>query len=238
MGKIKFVKSQPENYNVRTFWFQPEVPLQYTAGQFIEIFLPHDNTDDRGIKRWFTLSSSPTDELISITTKYAGSQASSFKKHLFEMKPGTELKMVEPMGDFVLPADTSIPLIFVAGGLGITPFHSMIKWLSDTGEKRQIKALLAFNSPQDILFEPMFRQYGAEVAVLVSKADDDWPGETGHLTAEKILNFIGETVENYRLYVSGPELMVESLETDLLNNGANKNQLVLDFFPGYKPDLS
>lgn len=238
MGKLKFVKSEQENYNVRTFWFQPKSNLEYTAGQFIELYLPHESPDNRGIKRWFTLSSSPSDNLVSITTKFAGKKASSFKTHLFDLKPGDELKFIEPMGDFVLPKDSSIPLILVSGGIGLTPFHSMIKWLADTDEKRQIKLIMAFKKQKDIIFEQMFHDYGAEVTVLVSEPDDSWSGESGKLTAEIILSFVGEIAEKARIYVSGPEPMVESLEADLLNNGINKNQLVLDFFPGYAQDLA
>lgn len=238
MSKMKFVKSQPDNYNVRTFWFEPETKLDYIAGQFIELYLPHEKADDRGIKRWFTLSSSPTDELISISTKFAGDKASSFKKHLFQLKPGDALKFVEPMGDFVLPKDKSIPLVFVAGGMGLTPFHSIVKYLTDVKEQRQIKVLLAFNQAKDVLFEDLFLKYGSELTILISNPDDTWQGETGHLTAERILSFIGENAEKSRIYVSGPEPMVESLEADLLKNGVNKNQLVLDFFPGYKSDLT
>src|SRR3989344_7668 len=137
------VRIHQENYNVTTFWFKPERPLAYTAGQFIEMYLPHDNPDERGIKHWFTLSSSPTEELVSITTKLAGAKSSSFKKTLFALRPGVEIKIVEPMGDFVLPKDIGIPLIFVAGGMGITPFRSIIKWLSDRNEKRDITLLYA-----------------------------------------------------------------------------------------------
>lgn len=237
MGKLKFVKSQAENYNVRTFWFEPETKLEYTAGQFIELYLPHESADDRGIKRWFTLSSSPTDDLISITTKFAGNKASSFKKHLFNMKPGDVLKFVEPMGDFVLPKDESIPLVFISGGLGLTPYHSMVKWLTDTGEKRQIKILMAFKQPKDIIFEKMFRDYTPFVTTLVSHPDEDWQGESGLLSAERILRFVGGITENTKLYVSGPEPMVETLENDLLKQAVDKNKLVLDFFPGYSLDL-
>ena len=237
MAKINLVKTEEVNYNVQTFWFKPESKLDYTAGQFIEMFLPHDNPDERGIKHWFTLSSSPTDEMISITTKNFGDKASSFKKTLFGLKPGAEIKIVEPMGDFVLPKDTSIPLVFVAGGIGLTPYHSIIKYLKATGEKRQIQMLLAFNEPRDIIFEDLFRDYSHDVKVIVSQPDDKWTGETGQLSADRILSLTGGYAENKKYYVSGPEPMVEALETDMHDHKVAKTQLVLDFFPGYTQDL-
>lgn len=225
-----------ENHNIQTFWFKPQKPLEYTAGQFIEMYLPHDNPDERGIKHWFTLSSGPTDELISITTRFAGSKSSSFKKTLFGLKPGTELKFVEPMGDFVLPKDSKIPLVFVAGGMGITPFHSIIKWLTDSLEKRDITLLYAANSSRDFIFIDLFKSYGLKLIQMVSNADKNWQGETGHLSATNILKLANGS-SNKLIYVSGPEPMVETLEKDLYTHGVNKEQLVLDFFPGYRSDL-
>lgn len=235
--RITLVRIKDENYNTRTFWFEAERPVNYTAGQFIEMYLPHDNPDERGTKRWFTLSSSPTEDLISITAKYFGDKASTFKKALFGLKPGASIKIVEPMGDFVLPKDLSIPLVFVAGGIGITPFRSMIKWLADNKEKRAIQVLLAANKPKDFVFVDQFNSYGVELIKIVSNPDKSWSGQTGHLSAKKILNLTGRP-ENKRLYVSGPEPMVEALEKDLLDSGIKKAQLVLDFFPNYKQDLS
>lgn len=223
-----------ENANVRSFFFKPEKKMDYVAGQFTEFQLPHDYPDDRGIKRWFTLSSSPTDEFLSITTKFAGETASSFKKTLWHLPMGTELDFAEAMGDFVLPKDTSIPLVFVAGGLGITPFHSITSYLLATGEKRTIEVILAFNTIEDVLFEDLFTSYGVTPTIVLSDPPPGWPGETGHLSGERILSLIDDA-QDKRLYVSGPEPMVETLEKDLLATGLDKNNLVLDFFPGYQP---
>jgi ferredoxin-NADP reductase len=236
MTTVTLDHTYPENDQIQTFWFKPEHPIDYTAGQFIELYVPHDHPDERGTKHWFTLSSSPTEKLISITTRYAGDKSSSFKKQLFKLKPGTKLQLVEPMGDFVLPKDKSLPLVFVAGGIGVTPFRSMVKYLSDTHEKRSITVLLAANRVEDLVFEQLFRDYGATVHEVVSEPPKDWSGEVGRLSAERILKLSGKPPE-MRLFVSGPEPMVESLEHDLLAAGVAKSHLVSDFFPGYRADL-
>ena len=116
---------------IRTFFFKSERPLRYVAGQFIELTLPHADPDDRGTRRWFTLSSAPSHELISITTKHA-EKPSTFKQKLWSLEPGDTVDISEPMGDFVLPKDSTQPLVWIAGGLGITPFHSIVQWLQDT----------------------------------------------------------------------------------------------------------
>ncbi len=236
MIDITLARTHQENERIRTFWFEPAQKISYTAGQFIELYIPHDHPDERGIKHWFTLSSSPTEKLISITTKFAGQKSSTFKKHLFALSPGAKLQIVEPMGDFVLPIDRAIPLVFVAGGIGLTPFRSMIKWLSDTGEKRNIVALLAANAPKDFIFVDLFKDYCDQLIQIVSESDNNWHGEIGRLSGEKILKLTGKP-GGKRIYVSGPEPMVEILEKDLLNLGVPKPQLVLDFFPNYTPDL-
>jgi|SRR3989344_5638211 len=230
------VRTHQENYNITTFWFKPEKPLAYTAGQFIEMYLPHDKPDERGIKHWFTLSSSPSEELVSITTKYAGDKTSTFKKTLFSLKIGAKVKIVEPMGDFVLPKDKSIPLIFVAGGMGITPFHSIIKWLNNANEKREITLLYTVNAPRDFIFIDLFKYYGVNLIQMISGADPDWHGKVGRLSATKILELIGKP-DNKLIYVSGPEPMVETIGKDLHEQGVHSEQLVLDFFPGYREDL-
>jgi ferredoxin-NADP reductase len=232
--KVTLDHAKDETENVRTFYFKPEKPMHYTAGQFTEFQLPHDNPDDRGIKRWFTLSSSPTDEFLSITTKFAGETASSFKKTLWQLPMDSQLDFAEAMGDFVLPKDGDIPLVFVAGGLGITPFHSIVTSLLATGEKRSIEVILAFTKKEDVLFEDIFKEYGVTPTIVLSDPPEDWRGETGHLSGERILDLVDDAADK-RIYVSGPEPMVETLEKDLLATGLDKNNLVFDYFPGYQP---
>jgi ferredoxin-NADP reductase len=231
--KVTFVKSQPEAPNIETFWFQPEKPIDFVAGQFIELTLPHKQVDDRGQKRWFTVSSSPTDDNLSITTRFSDS-GSSFKQALRALQPGTVVDMDPPMGDFVLPQDPSVPLVFVAGGMGVTPYHSILKWLADTGEQRPIRFIYAVRIEDDIIFQNTFNAAHVHATIVVSEPSDAWGGERGHLSGEQIIK-LTEPAENALVYISGPEPMIENLEKQLLELKIPKNQLVTDFFPGYDP---
>ncbi len=233
--KVVFDYSEAEAANIRTFFFRPEKPVRYTAGQFIELTVKHPHPDKRGIRHWFTLSSSPTDTLLSITTKFAGATSSTFKKALFALEPGAELLMSEPMGDFVLPKLIQTPLVFVAGGIGITPFHSILEWQAATGEQRPIKLLYGVNNEDEIIFQDTFERAGQHATVVVSNPTAAWGGERGHLSAELILG-LEKPSEETLIYVSGPEPMVESLEKDLKKAGLSQRQLVLDFFPNYTAD--
>lgn len=234
--QVTFDHSEPQASNIASFHFKPEKPLRYTAGQFTEIRLPHENVDERGNKRWFTLSSSPSEAFLSITTKFAdetsGKGGSSFKQTLRALKPGAKVEMSQPMGDFVLPKDPSIPLVFVAGGIGCTPYRSIIKWLADTDEKRDIHLLYGVRTADEIVFQAIFDGYAKKLDIAVKSPDGTWEGLTGSLSGERILELSGKP-DGKLIYISGPEPMTEAFDKDLKRLGVNKKHIVTDFFPGY-----
>ncbi len=220
--QVVFDHAEPITPTVKTLWFRPERPVRYVAGQFTELHLPHNKADDRGIRRWFTLSSSPTEQLLAITTRLEPQGGSSFKRQLAKLRPGDKLHLADPMGDFVLPKDPTIPILFVAAGLGITPVRSMITWLKDKGEQRAIQLLYKASSPQELAFADLFSEYPLHFTQLTSKDD--------RLTTDRIMQTIqGEPL----IYISGPEQMVERLYKDLQTKGINASRLVGDYFPGY-----
>lgn len=210
--------------NIRTFTFQTDEAVNYQAGQYLQMILPHPNPDDRGTKRWFTVSASPTEGHLAITTKFAGESASSFKKYLFSLEPedGEIIEIVPPEGDFTLPDDLGLKLVFVAGGIGVTPYHSMVQWLLDMDEKRAIKLIYAAHDQASLVFLDLFKKYGCEIVTIVDEP----------LTAERILQET-EPAQGKLVYLSGPEPMIEKLEKDLIEQDLPKDTLKTDFFPGY-----
>jgi len=229
--RLTFSHSKAEANKIKTFYFKPEQKLVFTAGQFIELHLKHEHPDKRGTKRWFTISSSPEEELISITTRL-NDKGSTFKKALDGLKSGDELDFQGPMGDFVLPKLIQTPLIFVAGGIGITPFHSIFSWLIEAKETRPIKLIFGVKSEDDLIFLETFKKASQHVTAVVENPSDTWGGERGVVTAD-LIKGIASPTEDSLIYVSGPEPMVETLEKNLIKSGINKKQLVLDFFPNY-----
>ncbi len=211
-----------ETPSITTFFFRPERPFRYVAGQFIEITLPHASPDNRGIKRWFTLSSAPGHELISITTRHSD-PSSTFKQNLWQLEPGDAIEFSEPMGDFVLPKDTSVPLVFVAGGIGVTPFHSIVQWLIDTKQTRQIQLLHSVHTAEDLVFRDTFDQAFIDKQEVIGQK----------LMASKI-NELVDGIEGKQLFISGPEPMTEAIVDQLKNEfGLRQDQLITDYFPGY-----
>lgn len=227
--KVKFDHSEHVTDSINTFWFRPEHKVDYTAGQFIELYLEHPNHDDRGIKRWFTLSSSPSEELISITTRLSSETVSTFKQALWKLNPGDVVKMVEPMGDFVLPIDPSVPLLFTIGGIGITPVRSMVKWLKDNNQRREITLLYAAGKESELAFIDLFKQYGLRLETLVGASHEK-------TTAEFVEHHVRfhEQKPHGLMYISGPEMLVESIVEHLKQHNITQEQLITDYFPNYQ----
>ncbi len=221
-----------ETPNISTFWFQPDTPMRYIAGQFTELRLPHNNMDERGDKRWFTLSSSPTDQMVSITTRLDPERPSSFKRNLFGLNPGAEVTLAEAMGDFVLPKDPARPLVFVAGGIGVTPMHSMVKWLVDAGEVRDIHMFYAARQADDVAFREVFESAPINFSLLLTDPPKGWDGPSGELDAQMIADLPGAQ-QTALVYLAGPEPMVEKFYAQLPHFGVDKSRLVTDYFPGY-----
>ncbi len=220
--KLAFDHKTHETSNIYTYWFKPLDHPEHIAGQFIEMTLDYPDPDERGTKRWFTLSSSPTDEMVTITTRWFGDKASTFKQTLDSLTKNQGLEVVDPDGDFTLPDDKDKELVFVAGGIGITPYHSIVKYLSDKGQKRKIHLIYAAKSKDDLVFLDLFKKYGCKVTTVVDET----------LTGAKILEFAEDYSEKL-IYISGPEPRVESLY-DQLKDHVPKDQLKTDYFPGYQ----
>jgi ferredoxin-NADP reductase len=231
--KVLFDHSQQEADDIVTYYFDPQYRVQYTAGQFAELTIPHSVPDEKGIKRWFTLSSSPTQSLLSITTQISTVDRSSYKTALQQLTHGVELTMSEPMGDFVLPKIIQTPLIFIAGGIGITPFHSIFNWLYDTNELRSIKFVYAVESEDEIIFQPLLDKANVHATIVVQHPSSAWGGERGDINAEIVLG-LEKPSDDTLIYISGPEGMVERLAVQLMILDIHKRQIVTDFFPGYR----
>ena len=123
--------------NTYDFIFESAKKLNFRPGQYLEWTLGHDKTDSRGNRRYFTIASSPTEQDIRMGIRFYP-EGSSFKKELISLKRGDIVVASQLAGEFVLPKNKKKKLVFIAGGIGITPFRSMIKYLIDKKEKRDI----------------------------------------------------------------------------------------------------
>ena len=231
--RAKFIRNVFENDNTVSFYFQPEADFSWIAGQYTEIHLPHDKVDSRGTQRLFTITNLSEDGFVSIATRTNG-QASSYKRKLLNLQPGDMVTMSEPMGDFILPRDATIPLVFVAGGIGITPFVSIFRDLYAREQQRDIHFLYALHTEADIIFQDTYTKASIHTTVFVSEPSHEWSGERGRLTGDRVLKTSAPS-PHALFYLSGPERMIETLQKELLSLGIEQRQIVTDFFHGYEP---
>jgi ferredoxin-NADP reductase len=219
--------------DTRTFWFEPQHKLRYSAGQFVELSLPDAGIPAPDNQRRFTLSSSPTEALLGITTKKAITYDSPFKSALFGLRPGAQATMSEALGDFILPKDTTIPLVFVAAGIGITPIRSMVKWLHDIQERRSIHLIYGAHDVDHVFFRELFADYGLPTTIVLSHPPRGWRSETGRLDAARVLEFAPD-VDEKLYYLSGPEPLIQDIADGLRAAGVAGHRLVADHFLGYR----
>lgn len=215
--------------DIYSFWFQTNKPISNEPGQYIDLTVPHTQPDEKGIKRKFTVYSSPSEPLMAITTKINPNN-SSYKKALLALNIGDQLSFTEPMGDFILPIDQSIPLLFVAGGIGITPFRSIIKWLQDNQQSREIQLIYAVNNLTELLDQHLFDTISA--TYLIKNPPFGQHSKSGQLNTKAILN-LSSIKPKTHIYLSGPDQLVTSITKDLHSRDLPKHQIITDIFTGY-----
>jgi len=223
--------------DIVTFVFNPVKNFQFIPGQYMEWTLPHKNSDNRGNRRYFSIASSPTEKELMIAVKIP-ENASTFKKTLSSLSSLQPVIASHLSGDFTLPKDISKPLVFIAGGVGIPPFRSMLTYIVDKGLKTDIVLIYSNRHKDDIAYKDVLEKARKNgVKVVYSLTDKEhlplgWQGEVGHITAQMIQKNIPD-YKNRTFYISGPQLMVNSTKQLLFSMGMPRTQVKTDFFPGY-----
>lgn len=219
------------------FVFEGKKKLNFIPGQYMEWTLSHPSTDSRGNRRYFTLANSPTEKEIRIGVKFFPN-SSSYKESMLSMKVGDEITAGNLMGDFTLPKNINKKLVFIAGGIGITPFRSMIKFLSDRGEKRDIILLYTGKELSEMAYFDIFSEAEHRIGIKVfytltneTKIPQSWNGMKGRFTDDIISKIIPDYAER-TFFVSGSNRMVKGFENTLRTMKIGRSQLVTDFFPG------
>ncbi|HSX31528.1 MAG TPA: FAD-dependent oxidoreductase [Candidatus Saccharimonadales bacterium] len=219
---LKLIEKEHLVDNIWAFRFQPDEPFSWTAGQFIEVELSHDNPDKEGTKRWFTVSSAPYQDVVQITTRVTDS---TFKQALSKLEVGDELQLLaKPDGDFTWQ-DSELPLVFIAGGIGVTPFYSILK--QRVHDHQPLNTTLVYNSrTPDVPFKAEFDEWAAVDPSLKVQY------MVGRLDAESLSAAVPDLNKSL-VYLSGPEPMAEAVGDQLKAHGLPEAQLKQDFFPNY-----
>jgi ferredoxin-NADP reductase/Na+-translocating ferredoxin:NAD+ oxidoreductase RnfD subunit len=218
------------------FSFAGASNFNFRPGQYLEWTLPRAGADSRGNRRTFSIASAPGEDEIHIAIKVA-EKSSSYKKALVEMKPGSLIIAGQLAGDFVLPPDLNQKMVFIAGGIGITPYVSMIKHLIKSGKKRDIILIYLIASPSELCYREIWEQakgLGLRVIPILSSPVPDklWSGLTGYLTDDILTKHIPDYLER-RYYISGPPGLVTNYYGLLRRLKIGRRSIVTDHFSGY-----
>ncbi len=231
--RMDFVSRKTLTPSSWEFEFHPHAPVRFLAGQYMEITLPHGNSDARGWRRVFTIASAPGGNIRF--GMRVPKRSSSFKAAMLALESGAVVSGASVSGDFVLPRDASKPLLLVAAGIGITPFASQLEHLTATGQTRDVVLLYSVANADDIAFAQVLEAADCRVVVVSPTRPAELPPEWswaggGALTAETISKAVPDAAAR-ATYLSGPPELVAGLERALRADGVRK--IVTDVFIGY-----
>jgi glycine betaine catabolism B len=220
------------------FDFVPNKQLLFTPGQYMEWTLGHDNPDIRGNRRYFTISSSPTEPLLKFAITIQQAKGSSFKRSLLAFTTNHTILVSQLAGDFTLPINPSTKLVFMAGGIGVTPFRSMIRYIIDTNQTRDIIVLYASSRASDFVYADDFTaasSHGVKTIYTITNpyaVPSYWTGRTGRINETMLREEVPDFLERY-FYLSGPEAMVDTYKQLLRSMHVPERHIITDYFPGF-----
>ena len=221
--ELVFIESYKESENAYTFLFEKEKDVTWKAGQHGLFTITHKKIKNG--TRPITVASAPAENVIQITLGISDTP-SDFKKAMLELQPGMKISMSGPVGSFYLQDDS--PSILIAGGIGITPFRSMLKQIEAEGNGVGNKIhLLYMDSKKSFVFKDELEKTANNTSVDITylEARNDLQQE---------INKLSSLYENNgKYYIAGPKSMVESISAHLQSNSISKKSIKKDVFFGY-----
>jgi glycine betaine catabolism B len=231
--RLRLSKKREVGKNICEYSFHMDTHLTYTPGQYLEWTLPHRNPDARGIRRYFTISSAPHADELSFAVRH-GEVQSTWKQALGSLPNDGVLYATQRAGDFTLRQDAPHH-VWIAGGIGITPFVSMIR--NALQNEQQILATLFYCNKtfEDIAFLDelnMAKQRGLTVVYMLDVSPAlDFVHEKGRITEQLIHTYVSEWSEA-TYYISGPPPFVHTYRDLGEEMGIPSRRIVTDYFPG------
>lgn len=236
MSALKAKKEVAE----RTMAFDFEKPSGWTfkPGQFVDLTLiDPPETDAEGNTRGFSIASGPNEDCLMVTTRL---RDTAFKRALKAAPLGAKVKVEGPFGNLVLHNNTSKPAVMLAGGIGITPFRSILVNAAKRKLPHRIFLFYSNHRPEDAPFLNELEALQEEnpnfklIATMsqMEKSRKLWKGETGHIREEMLAKYL-KGVDNAIYYIAGPAAMVGGLHRALNSHGVDDDDIRIEEFSGY-----
>jgi ferredoxin-NADP reductase len=210
--------------------------VDFSPGQYFFVTLPDaGHHDEKGLRRHITVVTSPNEKgVLGFATRM---RDSAFKRTLRELPVGTEVEVEAPKGDFGLPEDPSRPLVFVAGGIGITVFRSMLRYIREERLPYRVTLIYSNRDSESTAFLDELRELEQELPdlrlVLTMTQDPDWDGETRKVDARFFADHLGDDLNDFTFLVAGPPGMVEGVQASLEEAGVAEENVVAESYSGY-----
>ncbi len=214
-----------------TIYLKKPKNFNFYPGQYIDIELSLNPVDPRNNVRAFTITSSPTEKHLMITFKKG---ISRYKKYLESIRVNDQIKVSHPAGTFIL--DDSTPAVFIAGGIGITPFRSMLKYAVDLNLKTPLNLIYTSSNPNFAFkaqLDNLQKTYSNLKLIYLTTTTER---ELNKINLKKILTQLkisSSQSANLIYYLSGSHKMVESVSKLLLDFGVDQFDIREDNFDGY-----
>lgn len=231
--QLEFQKMEQLTSTSYELVFKPLTPLTYEAGQYMELTLHHLGKDFRGIRRVFSITSAPGDETIRFGVKFY-EPSSTFKKALRNLKKGDRLSATSVNGDFVLPKNIKTPLLFIAGGIGVTPFIGHIRWLLKQKQRRDVVVVYAVASHAELAYMTLLKAAGVKVIVVANDpgvSSDQVTAVSAPFVSVDLLQKHVPDIARRAAYLSGPPGLITALKPAL--RSLKVASLKTDYFTGY-----
>jgi ferredoxin-NADP reductase len=210
--------------------------VDFRPGQYFWVELPNRGyEDEKGLRRHISVVTSPTERgVLGLCTRL---RDTAFKKTLAELQVGDEVDVEPPKGDWQLPEDTSPHYVFIAGGIGITVFRCVLRYIADTGEPYRVTLVYSNSDRASTPFLDELQELEKTVPdfklVLTMTQDEGWEGESRYVSAELLGDYLDRELRDYTYLVAGPPALVEAVVGQLDSAGVPEEHVLPDRFSGY-----
>lgn len=220
------------------FHFDRPPEFEFKAGQAMDVLvMDPPETDSEGDTRTFSIASAPFENELLVATRM---RDTAFKRSLSKLPLGTPVRIDGPSGSFTLHKNTAKPGVFLAGGIGITPFLSILRQADRDRAAHQLYLFYSNRRPEDAAFmdtlqgleqtNPNFRLIATMTEM--SRSRKEWQGETGVINREMLARYL-DKLQGPIYYIAGPPVMVAAMREMLVEATVDEDDIRTEEFAGY-----